>query len=67
MATWLSTLAGSFWSYLGQYQKLFLRCLHLTLAALIIVQILNSNGMGFTSAQQIQPDITTELFTGFVE
>ncbi|AJJ10245.1 prokaryotic cytochrome b561 family protein [Yersinia rohdei] len=63
MATWLSTLAGSFWSYLGQYQKLFLRCLHLTLAALIIVQILNSNGMGFTSAQQIQPDITTELFT----
>lgn len=63
MASWLSKLVGSFWSFLGQYQKLFLRCLHLTLAALIIVQILNSNGMGFTSSQQIRPEITTELFT----
>lgn len=63
MTTWLSKLIASFWSFLGQYQKLSLRCLHLTIALLVIVQILNSNGMGFTSSQQIQPEITSELFS----
>lgn len=63
MMTWLSKLVISFWSFLGQYQKKFLRCLHLILVVLVITQILNSNGMGLSLSQKIKPEITSELFT----
>ena len=59
----ISTLIGNFWHFLGLYQKFFLRCLHIAIAILVITQILNSNGMGFTPTQQVRSDLLTEFFT----
>lgn len=58
-----STLIGSFWHFLGLYQKFFLRCLHIAIAILVIIQIINSNGMGFTPTQQVRAALLTEFFT----
>ncbi|MGL4269059.1 MAG: cytochrome b/b6 domain-containing protein [Plesiomonas sp.] len=55
-------LFSDFWRYLGQYQHVFVRILHLTLAALVILQILNSNGMHFTAEQRIGPGLLTTLW-----
>ncbi|MEL6089948.1 cytochrome b/b6 domain-containing protein [Plesiomonas shigelloides] len=55
-------LFSDFWRYLGQYQHRFVRVLHLTLAALVILQILNSNGMQFTAEGAISAGIVAPLF-----
>ncbi|MGL4455017.1 MAG: cytochrome b/b6 domain-containing protein [Plesiomonas sp.] len=44
---------SGFWRYLAQNQRLFLRVLHASIALLVILQIINSNGMHFTPEQQI--------------
>lgn len=63
MMSLLARLWQQFWCYLGSYQKPFLRLLHLIIALLVIIQILNSNGMGLTPAQQIRPGLSYAIFT----
>ncbi|ADM41337.1 cytochrome b/b6 domain-containing protein [Edwardsiella piscicida] len=63
MMSRLSTLFPLFWRYLGTYQKPFLRVLHFVIMLFVIVQILNSNGMGFNQEQQIRPGLSYDIFT----
>ncbi len=63
MMSRLSLLCSQFWRYLGSYQKPFLRMLHFIVMLLVIIQILDSNGMGFTQAQQIRPGLSYDIFT----
>ncbi|MGL5007496.1 MAG: cytochrome b/b6 domain-containing protein [Plesiomonas sp.] len=54
---------SSFWRYLAQNQPLFLRVLHIGIALLVVLQIINSNDMHFTPDQQIRADWLIQLCT----
>ncbi|STC89226.1 Cytochrome b(N-terminal)/b6/petB [Edwardsiella hoshinae] len=63
MMSRLTLLCRQFWRYLGSYQKPFLRVVHFVVMLLVIIQILDSNGMGFTPQQQINPALSDTIFT----
>lgn len=51
------------WRFLALNQPLFLRCLHIVIAVLIISQILSSNGMAFTPTDQLVNTTMPHFYT----
>lgn len=51
------------WHFLALNQPLFLRCLHILVAMLIIGQVLNSNGIALTATEQLVNATLPRYFT----